>query len=126
MYEGETGRNGFTRGAEHQAALRLESKESPLWKHCLLEHEGRKARFSMKVCGQFKSCLVRQVNEPVRIIRANADILRNSKSEFHQAPLVRVVLAPSTLSLGDSFSTLPLGLSTVVLRLLNYSSEVWI
>ena len=91
VYEGETGRNGFTRGAEHQAALRLESEESPLWKHCLLEHEGRKARFSMKVCGQFESCLVRQVNEPVRIMRAKADTLLNSKSEFHQAPLVRVV-----------------------------------
>ena len=90
VYEGETGRNGFTWGAEHLAALRLESEESPLWKHCLLEHEGRKAKFSMKVCGRFHSCLVRQVNEPVRMMRAKADILLNSKSEFHQAPLVRV------------------------------------
>ena len=45
----------------------------------------------MNVCGQFQRCLVRQVNEPVRMMRAKADTLLNSKSEFHQAPLVRVV-----------------------------------
>ena len=91
VYEGETGRNGFTRGAEHLASLRLESEEHPLWKHCMLEHDGTKVEFSMKVCGRFQSCMVRQVNEPVRMLRAKADCLMNSKSEFHQAPLVRVV-----------------------------------
>ena len=34
---------------------------------------------------------MRQVNEPVRMLRAKADCLMNSMSEFHQAPLVRVV-----------------------------------
>ena len=34
---------------------------------------------------------MRQVNEHVRMVRAKADCLINSKSEFHQAPLVRVV-----------------------------------
>ena len=91
VYEGETGRNAFTRGAEHKAALRLESEDSPIWKHCQLEHDGTKVEFSMKVCGRFQSCLVRQVNEPVRMMRAKADCLLNSKSEFHQAPLVRVI-----------------------------------
>ena len=33
VYEGETGRNGFTRGAEHLASLRLESEDHHLWKH---------------------------------------------------------------------------------------------
>ena len=45
----------------------------------------------MKVCGQFQSCLVRQVNTMVCMMRAKADILLNIKSEFNQAPLVRVV-----------------------------------
>ena len=91
VYKGETGRNGFTRGAEHIAALRLESEESPVWKHCQLKHGGTKVKLSLKVCGRFQSCLVRQVNEPVRMMRAKADCLLNSKSDFHQAPLVRVV-----------------------------------
>ena len=66
-YLGESGRNGYTRGAEHQAALRLENEENPLWKHCMLEHDSVWADFSMRVCGIFHSCLVRQVNEAVRI-----------------------------------------------------------
>ena len=45
----------------------------------------------MKVCVRFQSCLSRQVNEPTRMVRAKAYCLMNSKSEFHQAPLVRVV-----------------------------------
>ena len=45
----------------------------------------------MRVAGRFSSCLVRQVNEAVRIGMSDAECLMNSKSEFHQAPLVRVV-----------------------------------
>ena len=58
---------------------------------CLLEHEGQLAEFSMKQTNVFGSCLVRQVNEAVRIEMSKVDYVMNSKSEFHQAPLVRVV-----------------------------------
>jgi hypothetical protein len=88
---GETGRNGYTRGREHLDALRLEDEENPLWKHCMNEHGGQQAEFSMKVVGRFFSCLVRQVNEAVRIEMSVADCVMNSKAEFHQSPLVRVV-----------------------------------
>ena len=40
LYEGETGRNGFTREKEHLSALGLENEENPLWKNCLLKYEG--------------------------------------------------------------------------------------
>ena len=91
LYDGESGNNAYSRGCQHQDALRLETEESPLWKHCLLEHQGQKAKFSMKALRSFTSCLVRQVNEAVRIEMSTADCMLNSKSEFHQAPLVRVV-----------------------------------
>ena len=90
-YAGETGRNSYSRGKEHLDALRLEDEENPLWKHCLVEHGGVKAEFSMKVIGRIYSCLVRQVNEAVRIEMSEADCIMNSKAEFHQSPLVRVV-----------------------------------
>ena len=96
-YAGETGRNGYSRGKEHLDALRLEDEENPLWKHCLIEHGGVKAEFSMKVVGRFYSCLVRQVNEAVRIFMSEADCVMNSKSEFHQSPLVRVVAVTGLL-----------------------------
>ena len=91
LYDGETGGNCYTRGKQHQAALRLEDENNALWKHCLVEHDGRKAEFSMKQTNVFKTCLVRQVNEAVRIEMSKADCVMNSKAEFHQAPLVRVV-----------------------------------
>ena len=71
--------------------MRLEDDEKPLWKHCLVEHGGTKAEFSVKVVGRFYSCLVRQINEAVRIEMSEAECDMNSKSEFHQSPLVRVV-----------------------------------
>ena len=59
--------------------------------HCMVEHESEKVEFSMKVLGSFHSAMARQVNEGVRIKRSQADCLMNSKSEFHQHPVVRVV-----------------------------------
>ena len=91
QYEGESGRNGFTRGLEHLKAVRLKDEENAIWKHCLVEHEGNKAEFEMKILRSFNSCLERQVNEAVRIIISKADLVLNSRSEFRQAPIVRIV-----------------------------------
>ena len=90
-YEGETGRNAFVRGLEHQQDLRRKSEKSPLWKHCVLEHSSQEADFLMEVIKHHPSSLGRQVHEAVRISRTAAEIILNSKSEFHQAPLIRVV-----------------------------------
>ena len=89
-YEGETGRNPYSRGLEHMADLKNKKEESPLWKHCVLEHEGVIQEFQMRALGGFRSCLARQTNEAVRILNSKAQIVMNSKSEFHQAPIVRV------------------------------------
>ena len=70
---------------------KMEEEDNALWKHCQLEHGGEKVEFSMKVLGSFQSSMARQVNEGVRIKTSKADCLMNSKSEFHQHPVVRVV-----------------------------------
>ena len=49
---GESGKNGYTRGGEHRAACRLKNEENALYKHCLLEHGGMQAEFSMRVSGE--------------------------------------------------------------------------
>ena len=93
-YEGETGRNAYSRGLEHQRDIKYKDEESPLWKHCLLEHNGIAQSFIMQALRSFKSCLQRQVNEAVRITASKTDIvIMNSKNEFHQAPIVRVTLS---------------------------------
>ena len=91
LYEGETARNAYTRGLEHEAALRMEDEENALWKHCVVQHQGVKAEFSMTVTGVHRTPLVRQVNEAVRIVITKAGCVMNSKSEWHQAPLVRII-----------------------------------
>ena len=59
---------------------------------CTLEHGGEKVDFTMTALRSFRSCPKRQVNEAVRISSRQADILLNSKSEFHQAPLTRLLV----------------------------------
>ena len=75
----------------HGGSAYSKDPENALWKHCILEHESEEAEFSMKVLDTFQSSMARQVNEGVRIKRSKADCLMNSKSEFHQHPVVRVV-----------------------------------
>ena len=47
----------------------------------------------MQVTGCFKSCLETQVNEAIIIASSKAVHVLNSRSEFHQAPLIRQVVA---------------------------------
>ena len=91
-YEGESGRNAYSRGLEHQQGLRDEKEDSPLWKHCHLLYEGVKHTFLTVVLRSFRSCMERQIDEAVRISSSQATVLMKSKSEFHQAPMVRVVV----------------------------------
>ena len=48
--------------------------------------------FNMKAERTFKKCLERQVSEGVAIASSDADIILNSKAEFHQPALNRVIL----------------------------------
>ena len=54
-------------------------------------HGGEKVDFTMTALRSFRSCLKRQVKEAVSISSSQPDILLNSKSEFHKAPLTRLV-----------------------------------
>ena len=95
-HQGETGYNSYSQGLEHQEGLRNEHEVSPLWKHCTLEHGGEKVNFTITILKSFRSFFkqllkLMQVNEAVRIGSSQVDVLLNSKSEFHQAPLTRVL-----------------------------------
>ena len=52
---------------------------------------GEPSTFSYKVERTFRSCLDRQVQEGVRITLDESDELLNSKSEYHQPGVTRVV-----------------------------------
>ena len=50
-----------------------------------------KEEFSMSILRIHRTSLGRQVNEAVRIIISKAECIMNSKTEWHQTPLVRII-----------------------------------
>ncbi len=96
VYYGETSRNLYTRLVEHQKANRLErnSEESDdegfMRKHMRECHEGQERNFTAKVTHTNKDSLTRQIREGVMIRRSQRRVL-NTKSEWFQPPLFRVM-----------------------------------
>jgi hypothetical protein len=93
-YEGETGGNAHNRYLLHEAAVEKGKVEaSAMAKHMAVQHGGMKGKFSMEVTGTFTKCLERLGDEGIRVRESEeeADILMNSKMEFHQPPISRVV-----------------------------------
>ena len=93
-YFGESGRSGYHRMKEHARDIKTKNIKNAFSKHLQLKHPdkvGEPSTFSYKVEGTFRSCLDRQVQEGVRITLDESDELLNSKSEYHQPGVTRVV-----------------------------------
>jgi hypothetical protein len=90
-YYGETGKSNYERGLSHQRDLRNEVEDSALWKHCQLVHNSVKVDFKMETTGTFESCEERQIDEGSRVKLSGVKYVLNSKSEWHQPPIIRVV-----------------------------------
>ena len=93
-YFGESGRNGYHRMKEHDRDIRTKNIKNAFSKHLQLKHPDRvgdPSTFSYKVERTFRSCLDRQVQEGVRITTDESDELLNSKSEYHQPGVTRVI-----------------------------------
>ena len=78
-YTGESSRTAYLRGREHLEGLESQDDDNALWKHCALQHDGRKVKFMMKVLRSHKSPLTRQIHESVEIDSSTANIVMNSK-----------------------------------------------
>ena len=84
LYIGETSKSGYLRGLDHVKNYRGKKQDCPLWRHAAAEHDGRMdVKFAKKVVRKFRDPLTRQCNESVRMQRCEADVLLNSKSEWH-------------------------------------------
>ena len=88
-YIGETSRNLFTRGLEHQDKFEKRKPDSFMFNHQEERHPGDQPDYKVSVVGSYRDPLSRQVAEGVLITRCKEEIL-NSKSEFRQPPIVRV------------------------------------
>ena len=88
-YIGETSRNLYTRGLEHQDKFEKRKPDSFMYNHQEERHPGDQPDYNVSVVGSYRDPLSRQVAEGVLITRCREEIL-NSKSEFRQPPIVRV------------------------------------
>ena len=94
-YDGQTGRNAYTRGKEHvdseKATKPSEQEKSMMWRHQQSVHNGEKAEWEMKVHKAFqKQPLDRLICEARRIRARPPETSLNSKHEFAKSGMIRV------------------------------------
>ena len=96
-YQGETSKSAYERGNQHAEGLIKKLEENPLWKHAELYHEGdNQIPFSMEITGRFQKAMIRQEDEAIRIRESLAMYQMNSKKEFHQPAIIRLVPVSNT------------------------------
>ena len=89
VYIGESSRNLFSRGKEHEERFKNKNNNSFMLKHQSRKHPGMEGKYTAKVTGSMPDCLTRQVKEAVLIRRCKTPIL-NSKTEWHQPALYQI------------------------------------
>ena len=88
IYHGETSKNLYTRASQHLSMRSQE--ESFMRKHEVEAHEGRTVKFGAKVTHTNRDCMSRQIREGVGMRRSTQTLL-NSKTEWFQPPIYRVI-----------------------------------
>ena len=93
VYEGESSRSARLRGKEHLKGFQNKKEENMLYKHKVIEHPDEEdVHFKMEITGLYKDALTRQANEAIRIKNCKKGELLNSKSQFNNPPITRIVV----------------------------------
>ena len=85
VYIGETGRNAYTRGLEHDRDYKNKSKNSVLWRHTSQHHSDDDVppTYTMRVTSiQQNDATMRQVVEGIQIQKVPADDIINNRTEW--------------------------------------------
>ena len=108
-YHGESSKSAFERGTQHAKGLLKKAEDNPIWKHSEIHHQGdNKIWFSMKVTGRFAKPMIRQENEAIRIRESNSVHEMNSRSEYHQPVIIRLIPTSSNLQSDQSGTPAPI------------------
>ena len=100
-YQGESAKSAYERGQQHHSNLKKKVPDTPMWKHSQLYHESNnKIPFSVEVTGRFKKPMI-------RIRESSARHPLNSKNEFHQLSIIRLVPASGNLVINQEGETAP-------------------
>ena len=91
-YEGETSKSAYERGLQHCEGIAKKVEDAPMWRHSQLVHDSDpEIPFSMNVTGRFQKAMVRQEEEAIRIRESQSVHQLNSRKEFHQPTIIRLI-----------------------------------
>ena len=91
-YNGETDRNGYSRGIEHAEDLHHRREHSVLWRHCVEKHGGVEQQFRMVIQDRSRNDPTkRQILEAIRIRRAGVNQILNGRSEWNGNRIPRLI-----------------------------------
>ena len=105
VYTGECGWNAVYRFGIHERDVRGRVETNAFFKHLEIhhpEHQGDMSVFKFKVLGTFKRSLDRQVMEGTHLERSTADLVLNSRAEYHGSAVPRVTIAHDTRDTRDT------------------------
>ena len=97
VYHGESGYNGYTRIGDHGGDIRTGDLSNAFAKHLLEDHpeataEEARGAIKFEVLRTFEKPLERQVAEAVAIQNCKADLVLNSKAEWEQPAVERLIV----------------------------------
>ena len=95
VYTGESGDSGYVRTKLHVSSIERRDQSNAFAKHLAEHHperEGDWRSFQLKVARTFQKPLLRQIWEAVEIHGCDATIILNSRSEWHQPVVDRLVV----------------------------------
>ena len=97
VYHGESGYNGYTRLDEHTVDIKAANPSNAFAKHLLEDHPTatafeRQGAISFEVLRTFEKPLERQLAEAVAIQNCKADLVLNSKAEWEQPAVERLIV----------------------------------
>ena len=96
VYFGESGDSGYVRAGMHRTSIVRKDIGNAFAKHLAEEHPERQgdiAAFKFTILKTYRrKSLYRQVAEAVKIYGSQATIVLNSKAEWHQPSIDRVVV----------------------------------
>ena len=93
IYHGESSKNAYSRGKEHETDYRNHLEKSHMWKHCVTEHNSEEQTFNMHIDRNFrKDPLLRQITEAIAIQDTDEELRMNSRSEWNQRSIPRITI----------------------------------
>ena len=91
VYNGQSGKNAFSRGKEHIEDYHQQRNATAMWSHCIEQHEGIRPTFSMEVVETCRNdAMKRQILEAIHINETDPSISMNSRTEWNFVQLPRL------------------------------------